>query len=267
MRLKGGRRYFLTKIIMKKLVYYSLIVSALFMVASCGSKSNSANEDEAANSTYEPADPSFTYGDGSYEDYSDKYENVPLDGCFEMDKVSLACTQKDLEYMLQATINLKMVKDYPDTVDRIQGEIQLINKDGAVIAELGWEWYTRELKAVKVGGIGVITDSRKFSLESEANELLSNTKYVRLANFIAAKKVSKSDDNSSDSSDETSMESSGSSDIEGIASSQMKTAERIAQKQMEEAERIAQKQMEEAERIANKQMEEAEKQAKRMYGL
>ena len=101
---------------MKKVLFSVLMISAMFVLASCGSKSNS-NEAAAEATTeeeeakVEAADPPFTYATTD----TDRYENVPLKGCFEIQKVGIAkstdvSSSSRLSAKIIVTINLKMIK-------------------------------------------------------------------------------------------------------------------------------------------------------------
>ena len=110
---------------MKKIYFSLLMISALFMITSCGSKSNSSgatasDETETATPTYEPADPPFTFSKVD-KVYGKRYENIPLNGVFEIQKVALAKVRGKIEYSgqlsgegdcISITVYLKMINDY-----------------------------------------------------------------------------------------------------------------------------------------------------------
>ena len=185
---------------MKKVLFSVLMLSAMFMIASCGSKSNSgeatseeANSEEAATPKCEPADPPFTYKEFvAPSHWEENWENVPLDGCFEIQKVAVAKTtnenrDSEYSYKIMVTVNLKMIKDYPNKVNYIVGNIQLLNKDGAVLADLGTERLEDALGSLKVGGIGVISDYKL--AEYDADGLVNDIKYIRITEFSAGHKI------------------------------------------------------------------------------
>lgn len=180
------------------------MLAAMSMVASCGSKSNSdeassteENVTEAATPTYEPADPPFTYS--SYDE--NDYENIPLKGLFEIEKVALAKVTGKIRYSAQLdgegdciaiTANLKMVSDFSQKPDRFDSfYFQLINKDGAVLLEVYkhmWDSDVQALKDMEKGDVGVINETTD-KPDIDVDDILANTKYVRITHFSAGKKI------------------------------------------------------------------------------
>lgn len=178
------------------------MISAMFMVASCGSKSNSGEataegvpSEETATPQYLPADPPFTYK--KYQ--KEGYENVPLDGVFEIQKVALAKIKGEINYSAQlsgegdclvVTINLKMINDYSQSPNTIDGDIQLLTKDEAVLDHYPIYWFSgnRDLLSLDKGGLGIITYTTHKELD--VDNILANTKYVRITGFSAGKKIS-----------------------------------------------------------------------------
>ncbi len=180
---------------MKKVLFSSLMLSALFVIASCGSKSNSgeateAAAEETATPQCEPADPPFTYSKYEESDGFETYVDVPLKGCLEMQKVAVAKStnenrKSEYSYKVNATINVKLIKEFPEKVDKILGTIQFIDKDGSVLQKV----YTDldELIGLEVGDVAVITDYKL--AEYDADELVANTKYIRIAELKAGHKT------------------------------------------------------------------------------
>lgn len=248
--------------IMKKVLFSVLTISAMFAFASCGGSGNSTGNDSVDATGVQAADPPITFqslGDNHYID-------VPLDGCFEVQKVSAEVVPGE-EYgdigkkQINVTMKIKLAKAYPMKISlnnwlTRHAKLQLLNENETVVETISVE--VDPIMGLTEGGVGIITGHTDEDGGSVVEEKFNKVKYIRLSEVKAVTEKERSGDtsDSEDSSDETSMESSSTSDIEGIASSQMKTAEKIAQKQMEEA-----------ERIAKKQMEDAENQAKKMMGL
>lgn len=180
---------------MKKVLFGMLMLSAMFVLAACGSKSNSSNEEskevaEEEKPTVEIADPAITYTEANFN--SGEYQNVPLNGCFEIQKVAVAKTanenrNSEYSYKVVATINLKMIKDYPEKVDFVRGNIQLINKDGAVLATLSA--ILDKYKGMKIGDVAICSDYKL--AEYDADGLVADTKYIRLADLNGSRKVEK----------------------------------------------------------------------------
>lgn len=195
---------------MKKSIFSLLMLSAMFMIASCGSKSNSGEateatqENEAATPTYEPAEPPFTYTDGASKGsrYSDgslvygqhDYENVPLKGVFEISKISLAKVTGKIYYSAQLSgegdcltynIHLKMIADYPQKPDYINGKIQFLNKDDAMLYETDLPNNKLE-NAVKDD---VVILSKTTNKELDVDAIIANTRYVRITEFRAGKRI------------------------------------------------------------------------------
>ncbi len=185
---------------MKKTMFSLLMLAAMFMIASCGSKSNSGdttanseeNEAEAVTPTYEPAEPPFTYQEYNYYER----EDIPLKGVFEIVKIALSKVTGEINYSSQLsgegdcvamTVNLKMVNEYPQKPSGIECEIQVLSKEGAVILKK----YCRSdnfsgfetLGKGDVCVLSAITDDP----DIDVDEILANAKYVRIANFCAGK--------------------------------------------------------------------------------
>lgn len=186
---------------MKKTMFSLLMISAMFMIASCGSKSNSGeataaegSETEAATPTYEPADPPFTFSKMEYL-YGEKMEDVSLKGVFEISKIALAKVTGKIYYSAQLsgegdcltyTIHLKMITDYPQKPDRIDGNIQFLNKDDAMLYESSLETSSALFNAEK-GDVVIL--SAKTSRELDVDNIINNTKYVRITDFRAGKNI------------------------------------------------------------------------------
>lgn len=178
---------------MKKVLFSVLMISAMFVLASCGSKSNS---NEPANSpsteskfnSYEPADPPFTYSKAEAF-----YENIPLEGVFEMQKVALSKVKGKIYYSSQLsgegdclviTINLKMINDYSQRPESINGYVQLLNKDEAVLLDKSLAWNCSDLISLDKGGLGIITYTTSDPYIN-VDEMLANVKYIRIRGFNA----------------------------------------------------------------------------------
>jgi len=187
---------------MKKTMFSLLMISAMFMIASCGSKSNSGeatanseeNEAEAVTPTYEPAEPPFTYKEWNY--YNE--EDVSLKGVFEIGKIGLTKVTGEIRYSSQLsgegdcvamTVNLKMLNDYPQKPTGIQGVIQVLDKNGTVI--LKEQCYSSNFsgfKTLEKGDICVLSTTTN-DPDIDADEILANAKYVRIADFSAGKPI------------------------------------------------------------------------------
>lgn len=189
---------------MKKVFFSVLMISAMFVLASCGSKSNSneataeeATSEEAVTPKYEPADPPFTYSKLETM-WGYKYENVPLEGVFEMQKVALAKVQGKIYYSAQLsgegdcialTINLKMINDYSQEPTQVAGSVQLLNKDDAVLQEFSLTNFegNRDLCSLTKGGLGILTYTS--SKELDVDDILANAKYIRIRGFCAGIRI------------------------------------------------------------------------------
>ncbi len=190
---------------MKKVLFSVLMISAMFVLASCGSKSNSneataeeTTSEEAATPKCEPADPPFTYSKLT-ERFGDKYENVPLEGVFEMQKVALAKVKGKIRYSsqlsgegdcLSITINLKMINDFSQEPNFIYGSVQILNKDEAVLWECDVDFFRGrgDLPSLEKGETGIL--SYQTNNELDVDGILANARYVRITGFKAGKEIS-----------------------------------------------------------------------------
>lgn len=185
---------------MKKTMFSLLMLAAMFMIASCGSKSNSGeataaegSETEAATPTYEPADPPFTFSK-MFWCGSDKAEDISLKGIFEISKISLAKVTGKIYYSSQLSgegdcltynIHLKMITDYPQKPNCVEGKIQFLNKDDAML----YETYlpNNDLANAEKGDVVILSDTTNEELD--VDDILANTKYVRITEFCAGKRI------------------------------------------------------------------------------
>jgi len=185
---------------MKKIIFSLLMLAAMFMIASCGSKSNSGeataaegSETEAATPTYEPADPPFTFSK-MFWCGSDKAEDISLKGIFEISKISLAKVTGKIYYSSQLSgegdcltynIHLKMITDYPQKPNCVEGKIQFLNKDDAML----YETYlpNNDLANAEKGDVVILSDTTNEELD--VDDILANTKYVRITEFCAGKRI------------------------------------------------------------------------------
>jgi hypothetical protein len=129
-----------------------------------------------------------------------KYENLPLEGVFEIQKIALTKVQGTIRYSpqligegdcLAITINLKMINDYSQKPDIINGAVLLLNKDDAVLEEINLTDFkgVPDLYSVAKGGLGILTYTSHHELDVDG--ILANTKYLRIRGFSAGKRVAK----------------------------------------------------------------------------
>ena len=186
---------------MKKTMFSLLMLAAMFMIASCGSKSNSGeatanseeNETEAVTPTYEPAEPPFTFSKMEYF-FGKKMEDVSLKGVFEISKISLAKVTGKIYYSAQLSgegdcltynIHLKMIADFPQKPDGVKGTIQFLNKDDAMLYETSLP--SNDLANAEKGDVVILSNTTNEELDVE--DILANTKYVRITEFCAGKRI------------------------------------------------------------------------------
>lgn len=220
---------------MKKVLSNVLMISAMFIFASCGGNESSNSNDSAE---IQPADPPITFKSFG----SRLYKDVPLDGCFEVQKVSAEIVPGEengsIGYkQINVTMKIKLLKAYPTKIQsNLYATIQLLNENEAVIEQISVD--TDPILGLLEGGVGIITGSTEEEEGRSVEEKFSKVKYIRLAE-VTAGVLNKMHKESDDFSSENSEESSGS--LEDIANSQMKEAERIANKQMQDAQEQAKK--------------------------
>ena len=214
---------------MKKTMFSLLMLAAMFMIASCGSKSNSGeatanseeNETEAVTPTYEPTISKesapkssineasnftasafapncstiipFTFSKMEYF-FGKKMEDVSLKGVFEISKISLAKVTGKIYYSAQLSgegdcltynIHLKMIADFPQKPDGVKGTIQFLNKDDAMLYETSLP--SNDLANAEKGDVVILSNTTNEELDVE--DILANTKYVRITEFCAGKRI------------------------------------------------------------------------------
>lgn len=251
-----------------------LIVTFALMIANCG---------EGKKDGVQPADPPITYTQYESGEY---YENIPLDGCLEVQSVSAVVVDGEkyssIHKQINVTINIKMVKDLPMKPDDSKDcKIQLLNEDGAVLQEC-YAHGVDDVLRMSAGGVGIITGSTEEDSGSNINELFSKVKFIRLAGLSARHRkenpetVTSETSEDSSSSDDTSAASS-SRDDDGVSStirdaaesarSQMRQVQEEASNQWKQAQEEAREQMRQAQEEAKEQMRQAQEEARRAMGL
>lgn len=108
---------------MKKTIFSLLMLAAMFMVASCGSKSNSG---EATEVTF--TDPAIVYGEG-----------LDLTSYFSAESLTQPAIKKsDDYYYITTTIKLKVLKNFglvrENDLSKVQFYVRFCDKNGSLIA-------------------------------------------------------------------------------------------------------------------------------------
>lgn len=137
-----------------------------------------------------PADPAITYQPYKAGNmFENEYVNVPVKGMFEIASVAATIVPDDeypnLYSLIKATINVKTIKTPEADGNSLNGDctIQLLDKDGAVIAETSWAVSGKsELFNSEAGDVTTISaDLGDEWSDSVAKEMLAKIKYIRLA--------------------------------------------------------------------------------------
>lgn len=175
------------------------MLAAMFMIASCGSKSNTGeatvnseeNEIEAATPTYEPAEPPFTFSK-MRRCGGEEAEDISMKGIFEISKIALTKVTGKIYYSSQLSgegdcltfnIHLKMINDYSQKPSCIQGKIQFLNKDDALLYETSLP--SSGLHDAEKGDVVIISGTSHNEIDVDG--IITNTKYVRIIEFCAGK--------------------------------------------------------------------------------
>lgn len=176
---------------MKKVLFSVLMISAMLILSSCGGNTKSANEsDEVATNEILPADPPITYKNVGI----DGVEDIPIDGCFEVQKVSASVVSGEelvTDAHISVTMKIKKVKALPEKPDENsyyynQVNFELIDENETVIAETKY-FAPKSILDLSEGNVEVITSKTKENRKTDVEKLFSKVKYIRLAGLNATK--------------------------------------------------------------------------------
>ncbi|MCH5213749.1 MAG: hypothetical protein J1E97_01050 [Muribaculaceae bacterium] len=168
---------------MKKNIFMILSLSILCLMTSCGG------------GDIKPADPPITYDAYKSNSYY-KYEDMPVKGCFEIEKVG-ATLIPDEDYSniysdIQATVKVKVLKTPDPSKERTTSTlgIQLLDKDEAVLATITWRIEGRsDLFNSQQGDIIILTGHTDGMPNDKAEEMLKKIKYIRLAGVAMGREI------------------------------------------------------------------------------
>lgn len=166
----------------------------------------------------EPADPAIEYTTHESGEYAlEKTEDVPLNGCFEVQSVSAVVVPgkkfSSIQSQINVTIAVKLTKDLPDKVDDCSARFSLLNSDGAELAE---RYLSGELRGKHAGDVVSFTGHTNEDSNDNVKEMFSQIKYIRLVNFSAWKIVGKNDIFDDEDSDDFSDEELDTSDFGSV---------------------------------------------------
>lgn len=238
---------------MKK-VFYLFATAMMVLFASCGDKG------------VQPADPAITYADaskfsGEYEADFQQLENVPLDGCFEIQSVTTAMVPWGTEFAIKATVNLKMIKAPAEKIDLFFGEIQLLDENGTVLETCTRIEGIKDLAALSEGGIGILTGDSKSWKQEDTEEMLKKIKFIRLSGFAGGKVVEPEPKEPEPVVEEVSSSSDSYSDPISDAASEISRAQSAAAAEISRAQQAAAEEISKAQQAAAEEMRKAQKQA------
>lgn len=169
---------------MKKVLFRVLMFSAMFMIASCGSKSNSGEaateaEDEVAKVEF--ADPAIVFDNG-----------IDLTNYFSAESLSQPTIYKDtktLSWHLSVNVKLKLIKDLDMEAEGAASVVIFVakfcNKNGTMIASARKDKvemidHITELKEGAVISLDFLSKEEEV-LESEMKELLKKVEKIEIS--------------------------------------------------------------------------------------
>lgn len=188
---------------MNKTIVVSLILSTVFFFVSCENKTGvsasaavSQNEKEIQSDETESAgnlraaEPAFEYIDFTFLEW----KNIPLKGCFEVQKVSASlvkyelCNQNEEKKQISVTMKIKMVKEPEHKPEKWYSPayIILLDENESEVAETGF--VKLENLPSSVGEVGVLSAETGTYLANEAEQIFSKIKSARLKNLGASYK-------------------------------------------------------------------------------
>lgn len=162
---------------MKYRLYYLIFVIAALMV-SCSNG-------------IEPADPAIEYSSFVPNDYNrNEFKDIPLKGCFEVQKVSAVIVDgeeySNIHSQINVTIELKMTKDLPGEVYDNNAIFLLMNEDGAKLAN---GFLLGSLEGKSAGDIITFTGHTDEDSNSTVKDMYEQIRYIRIVDFYAKQKI------------------------------------------------------------------------------